>query len=112
MSWIWWLLIAVFVWVVLGKLWKGVIYPYFHREETIIRVSSIAEEDRHANDIDDNMCCVCLAEPKAFRVVVTCGHSFCADCLFRIYKSKNEERIDCPLCRKDIVAIFKSFPET
>lgn len=96
-------------WFLLGKLWKSVIQPFFREEVVDIRTSVSAEEGNNANSIDDNVCCVCLAEPKVFRVVATCSHSFCADCLFRIYNSRGQTQIDCPLCRKDIVTIFKSF---
>jgi uncharacterized membrane protein YkvA (DUF1232 family) len=43
-------------------------------------------------------------------VVATCAHSFCANCILAYYR-KSKDRIDCPLCRKDIIALFKAFQE-
>lgn len=51
-------------------------------------------------------------EPKVFRVAVTCGHSYCAACIFGIYNKRNQQQLDCPYCRAPIVTIFKAFPQT
>ena len=44
-------------------------------------------------------------------MVATCAHSFCADCILGYHRKHNLEQIDCPLCRKDIIALFKAFEE-
>ena len=109
-----WILIAIviiIIWFVGRLLWYRVIQPYFRQEVVNVRTSVVDDERRNADELDDKMCCFCLAEPKNFRVAATCSHSFCADCILGYYRKKNFEQIDCPLCRKDIVALFKAFEE-
>jgi uncharacterized membrane protein YkvA (DUF1232 family) len=110
-NWILGGLATLVVWFVGGLLWNRVIRPYFRREEVIIRTSVMPHEHHEADKMDDNICCICLAEPKRYRVVATCSHSFCADCIFGYYRKNMDERIDCPLCRKDIITLFKAFQE-
>ena len=76
-----------------------------------MRTSVIEAEEADTNRLDNNECCICLAEPKIFRVAVTCGHSYCADCIFRIYAKHSYAQIECPYCRAKIITIFKAFPE-
>lgn len=110
-SWLFITAAVLVVWLVLGVLWKKVLKPYFKREIVEVRTSVVPEEHHSANMIDDNICCFCLAEPKNLRVVATCSHSFCADCILGYYKKNGFDRIDCPLCRKDVIALFKAFEE-
>lgn len=42
-SWIWWLTGSVLIWFALGNLWRAVIRPYFRREETVVRISTVDE---------------------------------------------------------------------
>jgi hypothetical protein len=107
-----WLLIVgglILLWYLAGIAWKKVIQPYFRKEVIDVRTSVIPSEHHDADNLDDKICCFCLAEPKVYRIAATCAHSFCADCILGYYKKNNFERIDCPLCRKDIVALFKAF---
>ena len=53
-------------------------------------------------------CSICLSERKRFEISGTCGHSFCAECILQIYRREND-RINCPLCRKPLVIMIKSF---
>lgn len=43
-------------------------------------------------------CCVCLNE---ISTITKCGHRLCVDCLIEMTKNNNE--INCPMCRKIIV---------
>jgi uncharacterized membrane protein YkvA (DUF1232 family) len=98
-------------WFVLRWVWRSCVKPYFRREVRSVRTSLVGAELDEANRLDDNECCICLVEPKVFRVAVTCGHSYCANCIFSIYAKRNHEQIECPLCRAKIITIFKAFPE-
>lgn len=60
-TWIYLILGIVVTWFVGGLLWKKVIRPFFRREVVTIRTSVIPEEHHKANQIEDNMCCFCLA---------------------------------------------------
>lgn len=109
-----WLLVVaavIVLWYLLRLLWGRVIRPYFRREVVEVRTSVIPSEHHEADSIDDRTCCFCLAEPKVFRIAATCAHSFCADCILGYYRKNNYDRIDCPLCRKDIIALFKAFDQ-
>jgi DNA-directed RNA polymerase subunit RPC12/RpoP len=107
-SYVYLLGVVVVGWLLLRWVWKKV-KPYFRREVQTVRTSVIEHEEEQANRLDDNECCVCLVEPKVFRVAVTCGHSYCADCIFKIYAKQNFEQIKCPYCNSKIITIFKAF---
>lgn len=53
MGWFMLLVYGVIGWLVLGKLWKNVIKPYFRKEVNIIRTSVLEPELAHANKLDD-----------------------------------------------------------
>lgn len=106
-----WSIVIILVWAVLAALWFRVVKPYFRREERLVRTSIVPAEQAEAEQYEDNECCICTASPKRFRVVATCAHSFCADCFFQLYHARHETQVECPLCRKQVIAIFKAFDD-
>ena len=46
------------------------------------------------------MCIICYENTKEYNL--SCNHSFCSNCLLRIFQSELDMK--CPLCRKDIIA--------
>lgn len=97
-------------WLALRVVWR-LVRPLLRREIQTVRTSVVYAEEETANKLDNNECCICLVEPKVLRVAVTCGHSYCADCIFGIYRKHNRTQIDCPYCRANIVTIFKAFSD-
>jgi len=51
--------------------------------------------------IHSDTCCICYEDIKT-EVQSSCGHIFCGSCILEFWFSKNKERIDCPLCRREI----------
>ena len=60
-NWIWFPLIIILVWFFGRMLWYKVIRPYFREEVVTVRTSVMPEERQHANEVDDKICCFCLA---------------------------------------------------
>jgi len=53
-------------------------------------------------------CCICFGDINR-EVSSTCGHIFCGKCLIEFWESKNKNKLQCPLCRRDINMIIINF---
>ncbi|KAJ8377930.1 hypothetical protein AAFF_G00249930 [Aldrovandia affinis] len=60
--------------------------------------------DEHRDDIEDTECVVCFCTyDNVFKVpkLLSCGHTFCLECLARINVSSPEVKsLSCPVCRE------------
>ncbi len=54
--------------------------------------------------VETNLQCSICNELFAFAATVSCGHSFCEECIEEWKAKKEEGRPNCPICRKDIRA--------
>ena len=48
-----------------------------------------------------NVCSMSYNEDQK-PVVLTCGHTFCKNCIDNIFKNHSKERRNCPTCKKTI----------
>ena len=51
-------------------------------------------------------CAIC-AERIEFEVESNCGHVYCAKCFVEFWRSRNNEQLDCPYCRRPISLFFE-----
>jgi Zn finger protein HypA/HybF involved in hydrogenase expression len=58
--------------------------------------------------MNDEVCSICLGEPKKLEVASTCGHTYCAECILSLYQHEHM-KIKCPLCRQEMNVLFKLF---
>lgn len=68
-------------------------------------IKRIYESDDSIDDIEEDLCCVCLSHIPDYDIgITTCGHSFCYQCL----KSCINDNPSCPYCRSniDVKSIF------
>ncbi|KAJ7985386.1 hypothetical protein DPEC_G00351520 [Dallia pectoralis] len=60
--------------------------------------------DRHENDMNDTECVVCFCTyDNVFKTpkLLSCGHTFCLECLARINVASQElKSLSCPVCRE------------
>ena len=64
--------------------------------KTIININSDIskpEEIKQETNSDQECCCICLDNKKAFSFKTNCSHDICIECLLQMKKSI------CPLCR-------------
>ncbi|XP_023844960.1 E3 ubiquitin-protein ligase RNF183-like [Salvelinus sp. IW2-2015] len=66
--------------------------------------SNRKESDPHENDMEDTECVVCFCEyDNVFKTpkLLSCGHTFCLECLARINVTSLElKSLSCPVCRE------------
>lgn len=53
-------------------------------------------------------CSICYGDIRR-EVSSTCGHIFCGKCLIEFWESRNKNRLQCPLCRRDINMMIINF---
>jgi len=66
------------------------------------------QEEQAAPRIGSDSCCICFGDITR-EVSSTCGHIFCGKCLIEFWESKNKNKLQCPLCRRDINMIIINF---
>ena len=80
------------------------------------------QEEQAAPRIGSESCCICFGDITR-EVSSTCGHIFCGrfshfflthtfckgKCLIEFWESKNKNKLQCPLCRRDINMIIINF---
>jgi len=60
---------------------------------------SLVHVDIHLKDFECPMCCEVFLEPTT----ILCGHTFCTDCLQRVFDSTStSNQPQCPICRRYI----------
>ncbi|KAG9345244.1 hypothetical protein JZ751_009790 [Albula glossodonta] len=73
-------------------------------EEGRKKESSKGGEEEHVGDMDDTECVVCFCSyDNVFKTpkLLSCGHTFCLECLARINVSTPEVKsLSCPICRE------------
>lgn len=78
-------------------------------------VSTNEEEElpviQNASQLRKELCCAICHEPFYQPLSLTCGHSFCRDCLqwwLNHYSKQSDEHGTCPTCRKDLICSGES----